>query len=241
MIFKLKKNKHNNIKNKTYTGWELQYFDNSKNFRKYQYYLIKNFIKNYTAEVGPGNGENLDFYIKNTTRIDLYEPSKNLFKNLKRRYFKKKNVRIFNKNFISKTNKYNTIIYLDVLEHIRNDKKEITKAYNALKKGGYLIINVPAFNHLYSQFDKDVGHYRRYNNKMIEKLTRKLKYTSIQSKYYDSVGYFLSFISKLISSNYKKNFSKKIKIWNYLIFLSRLIDIITMNFFGKSLLIVIKK
>ena len=241
MIFKLKKNKHNNIKNKTYTGWELQYFDNSKNFRKYQYYLIKNFINKYTAEVGPGNGENLDFYIKNTTRIDLYEPSKNLFKNLKRRYFKKKNIRIFNKNFISKTNKYNTIIYLDVLEHIKNDKKEITKAYNALKKDGYLIINVPAFNHLYSQFDKDVGHYRRYNNKMIEELTRKLKYTSIQSKYYDSVGYFLSFISKLISSNYKKNFSKKIKIWNYLIFLSRLIDIITMNFFGKSLLIVIKK
>ena len=39
----------------------------------------------------------------------------------------------------------------------------------------------------------------------------------------------------------KKNFSKKIKIWNYLIFFSRLLDIITMNFFGKSLLIIIKK
>lgn len=241
MFFGFNKNKLNRVINKNYSGWELQYFDSSKNFRKYQYYLIKNFIKKYTAEVGPGNGENLDFYYKSTSKIDLYETSKNLFKNLKKKYLKKKNIKIFNRNFNSKSNKYNTIIYLDVLEHIEDDKKEITKAFKALKKGGNLIINVPAFNHLYSQFDKDVGHYRRYNNRMIKKLTKRLKYKTLETKYYDTIGYFLSLTSKLISSNYKKNFSKKIKIWNYLIFLSRLLDIITMNFFGKSLLIIIKK
>jgi len=241
MFFGFNKKKLNRVVNKTYSGWELQYFDSSKNFRKYQYYLIKNFIKKYTAEIGPGNGENLDFYYKSTSKIDLYETSKNLFKNLKKKYLKKKNIKIFNKNFKSKANKYNTIIYLDVLEHIEDDKKEITKAFNSLKKGGNLIINVPAFNHLYSQFDKDVGHYRRYDNKMIKKLTKRLKYKTLETKYYDTIGYFLSLTSKLISSNYKKNFSKKIKIWNYLIFFSRLLDTITMNFFGKSLLIIIKK
>ncbi len=51
------------IKKNIYDGWELKHFDNSKNFRKYQYELIKNFISGYTAEIGPGNGENLKFYM----------------------------------------------------------------------------------------------------------------------------------------------------------------------------------
>ena len=71
------------IKKNIYDGWELKHFDNSKNFRKYQYELIKNFISGYTVEVGPGNGENLKFYMHKCKKIVLYEPSKNLFKNLK--------------------------------------------------------------------------------------------------------------------------------------------------------------
>ena len=38
-----------------------------------------------------------------------------------------------------------------------------------LKKGGYLIINVPAFSFLNSNFDKDVGHYRRYSKSDFKK------------------------------------------------------------------------
>ena len=234
------KKDYNNL-SKKYDGWELEYFDNSKNFRKYQYLFIKDKIKKFTAEVGPGNGEILNFYVNKVYKIDLYEPSKNIFKNLKQKYFKNKKITIFNKKFTSKRNKYDTIIYLDVLEHIKNDKQEIINAYNSLKKGGNLIINVPAFNHLYSQFDKDVGHYRRYNLKMILRLTKGLKYRSLNYKYYDSIGYFLSLISRLTSTNYKNHFSKKIKIWNSLIFLSKIIDTLTFNFFGKSLLIFIKK
>ena len=43
-------------KNIDYEGWELSYFDLSKNFRKYQFDLIKEFISGNVAEIGPGNG-----------------------------------------------------------------------------------------------------------------------------------------------------------------------------------------
>jgi len=42
-------------------------------------------------------------------------------------------------------------------------------------------------------------------------------------------------------SNYKKNFENKIRIWDTLISISKIIDIISFNLFGKSLLIIIKK
>ena len=48
------------------------------------------------------------------------------------------------------------------LEHIDDHQSEIKSALNKLNKNGNLVIIVPAFNHLYSYYDKSVGHYRRY-------------------------------------------------------------------------------
>ena len=114
-------------------------------------------------------------------------------------------------------------------------------ALNLVKKNGYLIISVPAYSHLYSKFDEEVGHYRRYKKKDIKTILKDVNFSKLDLKYYDSVGYFLSLMSKLISSDYKKNLEKKIRIWDSLIPFSKIIDFISGNSFGKSLLIIIKK
>ena len=128
-----------------------------------------------------------------------------------------------------------------MIEHIKNDKKEILKAFKSLKKGGYLVINVPAFQHLYSNFDKDVGHFKRYNKKDFEKIFKNLKFSSCRLFYYDAIGYVLSLMSKLIIKNYKSNVEKKIKLWDSCIWMSRIIDKVIFNKFGKSLLLIIEK
>ena len=132
-------------------------------------------------------------------------------------------------------------MYLDVLEHIKNDKKEIDMALKSLKKNGSLIINVPAFQFLYSDFDKNVGHYRRYNKKKLMSLFKNTKYKKISFKYYDSFGFILSFLSKILNSNFKQNFKQKIIFWNFLIPYSKILDKIIFNKFGKSLICVIQK
>ena len=103
------------------------------------------------------------------------------------------------------------------------------------------MINVPAFQFLYSDFDKDVGHFRRYSKKDITNLCSNYNLEINKLKYYDSIGFFLSLLSKMTRSNYKKNFEKKIKIWDSLIPFSRILDKIFISYVGKSLLIVIKK
>ena len=84
-----------------YNGWELKFFDKSKNFRKYQLKLIKNYIKGHVAEVGPGNGTNLSYYIKFPKKIDLYEPTKKLYLGLKKNFKKNKKIITYNKKFIT--------------------------------------------------------------------------------------------------------------------------------------------
>ena len=224
-----------------YDGWELKYFDLSKNFRKYQFDLIKRYISGNVAEIGPGNGIILEYYLDRCETLDLFEPDKDLFLNLRNKFSGSKKISIQNKELELSNEIYDTILYLDVLEHIEDHEKEILKAFNSLKKNGYLVINVPAFQLLYSDFDKHVGHYRRYSKKDINKILSNNNLNPISLKYYDSIGFLLSLFSKITFSNYKKNFENKIRIWDTLISISKIIDIISFNLFGKSLLIIIKK
>ena len=224
-----------------YDGWELKFFDKSKNFRNYQLQLIKKFIKGYIAEVGPGNGMNASSYIKYPKKIDLYEPTRKLYLQLKKSFKKNNKVSTYNKKFITQKEKYDSVLYLDVLEHIKDDRNEIIKAIKSIKKGGYLIINVPAYSHLFSKFDIDVGHHKRYEKKDIRIIIKGLEFKKLDLTYYDSIGYMLSLLSKLTSSDYKKRFEQKIKVWDFLIPLSKKIDYLIGNLFGKSLLVILKK
>ncbi len=225
--------------NTNYAGWELKYFDKANNFRNYQFKFIKPYIKGIVAEIGPGNGVVLKRYKEISEKVYLFEPSKNFNQKLKR--IKSKKINIINKNFVKKNNFYDTILYLDVLEHIRNDLTELQKAYSSLKKNGCLIINVPAFQHLYSQFDKDIDHERRYSKKDFIKILKKINIKNYKITYFDSLGYILSLLSKIFTKNYKKNFSFKIKLWDTLIPLSKIMDKFLFNKIGKSLLIIIIK
>ena len=229
-------------KNKKYVGWELDSFDDASNFRKYQIKKIKKYIKDkIILDVGSGSGGLINYYQKETKNISLIEPSKNLNQKLKKK-FKNHKIKIFiNKSYIKQ--KYETILYMDVIEHIKNYENEIYFNLKNLKKKGFLIINVPAFNFLYTDFDKNVGHIKRFTKKDFLKLSKKFNLNIKKLEYYDSIGFFLILFSKfLFRYNLKsKNVSKNVKIWDYLIPLSKLIDKIFFNKFGKSLICVLQK
>jgi SAM-dependent methyltransferase len=58
---------------------------------------------------------------------------------------------------------YDVVVLFDVLEHIEQTQPFIKALLHHLKVGGYLLINVPAMQSLYSRYDEAVGHIRRYN------------------------------------------------------------------------------
>tara|TARA_B100000686_G_C16773842_1_gene967064 strand:+ start:1965 stop:2654 length:690 start_codon:yes stop_codon:yes gene_type:complete len=225
-----------------YDGWELHYFDEAYNFRTYQFKIINQFVKGKTAEVGPGTGENTNYYLHKTASLDLFEPSKKIFEILKEKIQNKPNVQILNKEFLNHKEKYDTIIYLDVLEHIEHDQEEFFNAFSNLNEGGYLIVSVPAFNFLYSKFDKDVGHCKRYSKTDFKKFIKQLKPSFSKLIYYDSVGFLLIVLSRIFfKSEYSSNIKNKVSFWNKLIPISKIIDLVTFFSFGKSLLCIIKK
>ena len=222
-----------------YDGFELEHFDSASNFRKYQISLVKNFIKGKFLEVGAGKGGLIPFYKKLANDITIIEPEKKLFNILKKKYLNKK-IKIEKKTIKDIKKKYDTIIYYDVLEHIKNDLKEIKNASKKLNKNGHLIFSVPAYQTFYSSFDKSVGHYKRYNKQDFLKLEKKTNLKIEKLAYYDSMGFLFLVLNKIFSLK-QTNLKNKIYLWNLLMPISKFIDFLTFNKFGKSLLCVFKK
>ena len=144
-----------------YPGAELDNFDKATIWRKYIFFEIKRFIKGKVLEVGAGIGSFTKNYMDLTDNIVLSEVDPTNYQIIKDK-FKNKNFVITNKITKELDGNFNTIMYLNVLEHIKDDKKEIEDAFQKLNKEGYLIILVPAHNKLYSKFDEAVGHFKRY-------------------------------------------------------------------------------
>lgn len=62
---------------------------------------------------------------------------------------------------------YDYLVLFDVIEHIAETKPFIEAATFHLKSGGYVFVNVPACQRLFSRYDTAAGHHRRYDKKML--------------------------------------------------------------------------
>ena len=151
-----------------YPGKELENFDKAHFWRNYVYLIIKKFIGKKILEVGAGIGGFAITYIKDDLNVTLSEIDNTNYQTLKKKFSSQKNVKVENKLIDQFSETFDTILYPSVLEHIEDDKGEILNALGKLTDGGYLIICVPAHNYMYSNFDKEIGHFRRYEMNFFE-------------------------------------------------------------------------
>ena len=63
-----------------------------------------------------------------------------------------------------------TVLSINVLEHIENDRLAITHMTAALRPGNFLCLLVPAMPSAFGPIDRSVLHYRRYSKKMLTNL-----------------------------------------------------------------------
>ena len=225
-----------------YLNEVLEFFDISDNYRLYQIELFGNYVGKEILEVGAGRGKIIEILAQNSEKqFTLLELDKNFFDILNNK-FNSKNIKVLEERTQNiKEKKFDTIFYLDVIEHIEDDRFELDTAYNLLKKNGHLIIIVPAFQILFSKFDQKVGHFRRYRKEFFKRYSDEKNLKIKKLVYFDFLGFFIILFSKLLNLTNSKKTTLGIKIWNFLIPLSRLIDKITFHSIGKSIVCIYEK
>jgi SAM-dependent methyltransferase len=82
------------------------------------------------------------------------------------------------------------IIAMDIFEHLDNDQNGIRQCFQALKRGGILILTVPAFKWLWGIQDLVTQHKRRYMKKEILNLLTLEGFELLKSSYFNFFLFF---------------------------------------------------
>jgi 2-polyprenyl-3-methyl-5-hydroxy-6-metoxy-1,4-benzoquinol methylase len=231
--------------NVTYAGEELTLFREAVNWKKYISGLIRPYITGKVAEVGAGIGSFTPWmYHDNDLDWNWIEPDEQHARVLQKINFEPglRNPKLIHGTLqeMPLSEKFETIIYLDVLEHIHDDKKEVEEIIRRLKPRGHVIILVPAFQMLFSAFDKAIGHHRRYNKQQLTSLFAG-KEGILTCKYLDTAGFFASTANRyILKQEYPTQ--RQVQTWDrMLVPVSRILDKLLLHAFGKSLLLIWEK
>jgi SAM-dependent methyltransferase len=135
---------------------------------------------------------------------------------------------------------FDSLIYIDVLEHIEADRAELARAADLLRPGGYLVVLAPAHPWLMTPFDLAVGHYRRYSKASLRAVGPP-GLGLVRLSYLDTVGLLASLGNRLMLHQATPG-PRQIAIWDkWMVPLSRIVDPVIRYSAGKSVLGVWRK
>jgi SAM-dependent methyltransferase len=84
--------------------------------------------------------------------------------------------------------RFDAVLYINVLEHIDDDARELRMAAGVLRRGGALLVFGPALGWMYSELDYKAGHYRRYSLRQLRKLATDAGLELVSARYFDLLG-----------------------------------------------------
>lgn len=222
-----------------YVGSELDLFMNATNWKAYWSASVRPYVRGRVLDVGAGLGATFDYLHSAAESWTCLEPDQELSSRLKQRlstHPKPPEVTCGTIDLLPRDTKFDTVLYIDVLEHIEDDRRELAAVSEHMSARSSLIVLSPAFPFLYSPFDKSVGHWRRYTKRSLTSLTP-AGLTLTKVFFLDGIGVFASALAR--ATRRAQPSTSQIQFWDKAIVpVSRVTDALTKPLFGRSIIAV---
>ena len=186
-----------------YIGSELDLFSNAQQWKGYWSRVLRPYLGQNILDVGAGIGGTARVFADHPCNSFVaLEPDPLLAQRIRNDsvaggFPSSLSVVTGTSSDIPPSSTFDTILYIDVLEHIEADRAELDCARSLLTPGGRIIVLAPAHQALYSAFDAAVGHVRRYSRKTL--LSAKPAGLNVERMFYlDSVGLLASMGNRLL-------------------------------------------
>jgi SAM-dependent methyltransferase len=173
---------------------DLERLGTAEHFFKWVLDEIDPYIRGRLLEVGAGLGTITRKLVERypTTRLVALEPAENMFADLASLAAVEPRIEARRETLLEYREigkePFDAALYLNVLEHIEDDGKELKMAADELRPGGALLIFGPALEWLYSDLDHRAGHYRRYIVRQLTELVRAAGLHIESVRYLDLLG-----------------------------------------------------
>lgn len=182
-----------------YTGRELEAMSEASNYHRWILGIFAPYLGRHLVEVGAGVGSFSELILSRHAceTLSLVEPSGEMYQQLAalaRGLPASPRVDTYHANFpeaaplITAKQSPDSLIYVNVLEHIVDDEGELDAIHQALSVHGRIFLFVPALSWLYGAFDERVGHVRRYAKSELEEKLRRAGFQIVFSGYFDLLG-----------------------------------------------------
>lgn len=176
-----------------YFGRDLEAMSFARNYHRWILDSYRPFLGRRLVEVGAGAGDFSTLLAEGGPEwLVALEPSGNMFPLLQKR-LSGLDVGTAVQGYLSSAIEAfpaapDTLLYVNVLEHVADDGAELAVAFRTLAPGGHLCLFVPALRFLYSGFDRALGHFRRYRKGELEGLVHDAGFQCAVSRYFDLAG-----------------------------------------------------
>ena len=161
-------------------------------YNRWMFDRLRRWIGRRVLEIGSGIG-NLSAFLVDRERLVLTDTREEYLVRLRERFADRSNIRVArlylpNEHQELGDDRFDTIICLNVLEHVENDAGSLAAMRNLLAPGGRLVLLVPALPVLYGAMDRALGHYRRYTKAGLVKLFRESAFDVAHVEYFNLAG-----------------------------------------------------
>lgn len=182
-----------------YAGRELEAMFEASNYRRWILDIFKPYLGEHLVEVGAGLGSFSELILSQHAcrTLSLVEPSKSMYLRLAARAQRVNSgtsVEAFHGTFtsvaavIKARQAPDSVIYINVLEHVEDDEAELNSVCQSLTSNGRVLIFVPALTWLYGGLDERIGHFRRYDRTELEEKLGRAGFNIVHSAYFDFPG-----------------------------------------------------
>jgi SAM-dependent methyltransferase len=144
--------------------------EEAKNYRKYEFDMVAPHVGRSLLEVGSGLGDFSEQFLPRLDRLVVSDNDPYCVEQLRQRYESDPAVEVLELALpmrVPVSQPVDTVVAMNVLEHIADDVKALHCLAEATKPGGRIVIWVPGFMQLYGEFDRKVGHVTRYTPKTL--------------------------------------------------------------------------
>jgi 2-polyprenyl-3-methyl-5-hydroxy-6-metoxy-1,4-benzoquinol methylase len=167
----------------------LDSLDDAVNYADWIYSLMQPYLGRRVLEVGAGHGTLTDRMLEGRT-VTATDVSPRCVSILEDRYAGNDHVTVLHADVddAPALGQFDAVVLVNVLEHIADDARALRSLEKALGAGGHLVLYVPAFEALYSDFDRRIGHHRRYRAEQLADLVTEAGLEVVDLRYVNLVG-----------------------------------------------------
>lgn len=97
------------------------------------------------------------------------------------------------------TDKADIMTFLDVVEHVEDDRQLLRDAYQRIASNGYILITVPAYRWMWSKHDDINHHKRRYSKESLRLLVRDAGFDIVHLTYFNTLLFPIAAAKRLLS------------------------------------------